>query len=62
MQLYIGLIVLLLLNINPVFAGKTQSKVSQLRPVHTYSIVARDPETGDMGLMSPWFCLKKSLL
>lgn len=30
---------------------------SQLRPVHTYSIVARDPQTGEMGVavQSHWF-------
>ena len=59
MQLYIGLIVLLLLNVNPVFADKTQGKISQLRPVHTYSIVARDSETGEMGVavQSHWFSI-----
>ncbi len=33
------------------------STVSAIRPVHTYSIVARDPETGEMGVavQSHWF-------
>ncbi|HEY7545255.1 MAG TPA: DUF1028 domain-containing protein, partial [Blastocatellia bacterium] len=36
----------------------TQAKAqSNLRPVHTYSIVARDPATGEMGVavQSHWF-------
>ena len=33
------------------------SSTSPRRPVHTYSIVARDPETGDLGcaVQSHWF-------
>ena len=33
------------------------TSVSKIRPVHTYSIVARDPETGEMGVavQSHWF-------
>jgi uncharacterized Ntn-hydrolase superfamily protein len=32
---------------------------AQTRPVHTYSIVARDPATGDLGVavQSHWFCV-----
>lgn len=35
------------------------SAFAQLRPVHTYSIVARDPVTGDMGVavQSHWFAV-----
>ncbi|HXM34059.1 MAG TPA: DUF1028 domain-containing protein [Pyrinomonadaceae bacterium] len=42
-------------------SSPAQDKVSQshvsLRPVHTFSIVARDPETGDLGVavQSHWF-------
>ncbi len=38
------------------FAKETIAEVSS-RPVHTYSIVARDPETGEMGVavQSHWF-------
>jgi len=40
-----------------VSADSYQSKVSQLRPVHTYSIVARDEKTGELGVavQSHWF-------
>ena len=36
-----------------------QSAFAQLRPVHTFSIVARDPQTGDMGVavQSHWFAV-----
>ncbi len=35
------------------------SNISQLRPVHTYSIVARDPQTGQIGVavQSHWFSI-----
>jgi len=35
----------------------THTTISTQRPVHTYSIVARDPETGQMGVavQSHWF-------
>jgi uncharacterized Ntn-hydrolase superfamily protein len=35
----------------------TASTFAQLRPVHTYSIVARDPQTGELGVavQSHWF-------
>jgi len=59
MRFFTGLLIFLLFNINPVFADKAQSKISQLRPVHTYSIVARDPKTGEMGVavQSHWFSI-----
>src|SRR5260370_2279193 len=33
--------------------------LAQLRPVHTFSIVARDPQTGDLGVavQSHWFAV-----
>lgn len=38
-------------------ATRRSGEVSPLRPVHTYSIVARDPRTGEMGVavQSHWF-------
>jgi uncharacterized Ntn-hydrolase superfamily protein len=38
-------------------AGLSTSSLAQERPVHTYSIVARDPETGELGVavQSHWF-------
>jgi uncharacterized Ntn-hydrolase superfamily protein len=38
-------------------AGREQSSPRPLRPVHTFSIVARDPVTGDLGVavQSHWF-------
>src|SRR5213078_5017142 len=35
------------------------SAFAQLRPVHTFSIVARDPKTGDIGVavQSHWFAV-----
>lgn len=38
-------------------AAQTQSSAKPLRPVHTYSIVARDPQTGELGVavQSHWF-------
>ncbi len=39
------------------YAQENIEKISTIRPVHTYSIVARDPETGQMGVavQSHWF-------
>src|SRR5512138_43969 len=36
-----------------------QPALAQLRPVHTFSIVARDPKTGEMGVavQSHWFAV-----
>ncbi len=36
-----------------------QSAFAQMRPVHTFSIVARDPQTGDLGVavQSHWFAV-----
>lgn len=56
--------IIVLLIINFVFAASPQEKVMisdkptvPLRPVHTYSIVARDPNTGELGVavQSHWF-------
>lgn len=40
-------------------SASTHAVISQLRPVHTYSIVARDPKTGQMGVavQSHWFSI-----
>ncbi len=37
----------------------TSTLLAQGRPVHTFSIVARDPQTGEMGVavQSHWFCV-----
>jgi uncharacterized Ntn-hydrolase superfamily protein len=42
-----------------VFAQSPAAKTPALRPVHTFSIVARDPVTGDMGVavQSHWFAV-----
>jgi len=58
MQLFVGFAISLLLMTASVQANEA-SKTSQLRPVHTYSIVARDPETGQMGVavQSHWFSI-----
>jgi len=47
----------LLLGVAPANAEPPMNIVSSTRPVHTYSIVARDPETGQMGVavQSHWF-------
>ncbi len=52
------LIVAFLLVLNPLPSGLSQQAPSNpLRPVHTYSIVARDPATGELGVavQSHWF-------
>ncbi len=38
-------------------AGRPASETTLQRPVHTFSIVARDPATGEMGVavQSHWF-------
>src|SRR6185295_1581331 len=37
----------------------TSAVFAQQRPVHTFSIVARDPATGELGVavQSHWFCV-----
>ena len=55
----ISLLLLLLINVFA-FTARAQtdaSKNTPLRPVHTFSIVARDPETGELGVavQSHWF-------
>src|SRR5262245_7483503 len=41
----------------PALAQEPKEAVMTVRPVHTFSIVARDPETGQMGVavQSHWF-------
>ena len=47
----------LLCGVRDISAQPPRSTDVALRPVHTYSIVARDPETGDLGVavQSHWF-------
>ncbi len=47
------------LNVLPVFAQELPDRASVVRPAHTYSIVARDPETGQIGVavQSHWFSI-----
>jgi uncharacterized Ntn-hydrolase superfamily protein len=59
----IARIILLLLTV-PVFAqgpapAPDKPSIRPARPVHTYSIVARDPKTGEIGVavQSHWFCV-----
>lgn len=51
------LAVLLLLASSAGALAQTDSRPAQGRPVHTYSIVARDPNTGELGVavQSHWF-------
>ena len=52
-------VVLLILGLQgaPIWAQEPSVAAGQVRPVHTYSIVARDPATGEMGVavQSHWF-------
>ncbi|MGR3343726.1 MAG: DUF1028 domain-containing protein, partial [Paracoccaceae bacterium] len=43
--------------VNELPAKENGPSVRRIRPIHTYSIVARDPETGQMGVavQSHWF-------
>ena len=49
--------IIVLLMIAFVFTSAAQEQVRPVRPVHTYSIVARDPNTGELGVavQSHWF-------
>ena len=49
--------IIVLLMIAFVFTSAAQEQVKPVRPVHTYSIVARDPNTGELGVavQSHWF-------
>ena len=49
--------IIVLLMIAFVFTSAAQEQVTPVRPVHTYSIVARDPNTGELGVavQSHWF-------
>ena len=55
----ISVVFLLLINFVVIAAQEPVSRTAQapLRPVHTYSIVARDPDTGELGVavQSHWF-------
>ncbi len=58
MRLVIAIVLLSLgLHGSPARAQELSLSAGQLRPVHTYSIVARDPATGEMGVavQSHWF-------
>ena len=43
--------------------GEDFGAVRPKRPVHTYSVVAREPNTGDLGVavQSHWFCVGSSV-
>ena len=49
--------IIVLLMIAFVFTSTAQQQVRPVRPVHTFSIVARDPNTGELGVavQSHWF-------
>jgi uncharacterized Ntn-hydrolase superfamily protein len=51
------LLINLLVSSPQVPASASNTRPTQLRPVHTYSIVARDPDTGELGVavQSHWF-------
>jgi uncharacterized Ntn-hydrolase superfamily protein len=51
------LLLSLLLGLFSAVFAQPSSKARSARPIHTYSIVARDPQTGDMGVavQSHWF-------
>jgi uncharacterized Ntn-hydrolase superfamily protein len=55
-KLFPGILVWLVLLL-PAIAGEAAAAANPLRPVHTYSIVARDPGTGQLGVavQSHWF-------
>ena len=57
MRTYILLLVVFLSQMPLAVASSENTKTSQLRPVNTYSIVARDEKTGEMGVavQSHWF-------
>ena len=56
--LVVALVLVLLVFSNPAVSGvASDTPAKPLRPVHTYSIVARDPATGELGVavQSHWF-------
>jgi uncharacterized Ntn-hydrolase superfamily protein len=57
MTLAIAVSLLLMLPINPISAQRQSKQPRPSRPVHTFSIVARDPVTGELGVavQSHWF-------
>lgn len=59
MRIILLLVFLFLVPVDTVLSASVQLKTSQLRPVNTYSIVARDPQTGEMGVavQSHWFAI-----
>lgn len=65
MMRFIYLLFTFFLTANSANAEKKNSDLSRpLRPVHTYSIVARDPQTGEMGVavQSHWFAVGRLVL
>jgi uncharacterized Ntn-hydrolase superfamily protein len=56
-KVFPGILVWLVLLALPAVAAQAAAAASPLRPVHTYSIVARDPGTGQLGVavQSHWF-------
>lgn len=50
-------LVMLMLRLQPVTAQRQSAELRPQRPVHTFSIVARDPATGELGVavQSHWF-------
>ncbi|HEY0544020.1 MAG TPA: DUF1028 domain-containing protein [Pyrinomonadaceae bacterium] len=57
MTLVLAVSLLLMLTLNPISAQRQSNEPRPLRPVHTFSIVARDPATGELGVavQSHWF-------
>jgi uncharacterized Ntn-hydrolase superfamily protein len=57
MTLALAVSLLLMLSINPISAQRLPKQPRPSRPVHTFSIVARDPVTGELGVavQSHWF-------
>jgi len=56
-RIVVGFVVLASINMNTMWSAVVPDAPSPRRPVHTYSIVARDAETGDLGVavQSHWF-------
>ena len=55
----IAALALVLVGTAPVSGGEPEAARRPTRPVHTYSIVARDPKTGELGVavQSHWFAI-----
>ena len=56
--------VLFLLLVPAISLSQVPGKLSPLRPVHTFSIVARDPQTGELGVavQSHWFAVGSNVI